>query len=144
MKKVSIKFAILKKKNHLCFTNTEIRRQIKVSAPHSLINSLKTKTGAVAVVHTCRVQPFVCCVVNAKNMTIQKLEEANELDLKNRNMRTVHEKIVSGIESSIKAVQSFDVTKEMDLKKLQEKLINVCAEHIMPIRKTVRDKFEKL
>lgn len=77
-------------------------------------------------------------------MTIEKLEEANELDNKNRNMRTVHEKIVSGIESSIKAVQSFDVTKEMELKKLEEKLIKVCAEHIVPIRKIVQDKFEKL
>lgn len=78
-------------------------------------------------------------------MTIQKLEEANELDNKNRNMRTVHEKIVSGIESSIKAVQSFDVAaKEMDLKKLEAKLINVCAEHILPIRNAIQDKFDKL
>ena len=77
-------------------------------------------------------------------MTLEKLDEANELQTSDRNMRTIHEKIVNGIESSIKAVQSFDVAREMELMNLEEKLIKVCAEHIMPIWKSVQDKFKNL
>lgn len=78
-------------------------------------------------------------------MTQEKLDQANELQAKDRVMREIHEKIVAGIGKSISSTSGMYVAaRELELDKLEKKLYKVCADHIMPVRKVVQDEFEKL
>lgn len=77
-------------------------------------------------------------------MTTETLDEANELLHTDSIMRQIHESLVNSIEGSIKSKSGLPAAKELELKELEKKLIKVCAEHILPIRKTVQDKFKAL
>lgn len=77
-------------------------------------------------------------------MTQQQLDRANDLQNTDRLMKKAHEDIVDAIEKSIKGISSGEISKQLNLSDLKQKLWNVCSSHIMPIRKSVLDEFEKL